>query len=274
VIKKFLKMTQNKFDAKVKKIRIDNDTEFKNIKVEDFLDEEGIKHEFLTPYTPQQNGVTERKNCTLIEMVRIMLDEYKTSNRFWTEVINTACQATNRLYLHKLLKKTSYKLITGNESNISYFRDFERVCYVLHKRSKSSKFSPKVYEGFLLAYDSNSRVYHVFNVTIDCVESTCDTVFDETNDSQKEQVDIDLVDNEEASCDTLQRMAIGDVGPQDPNDQPKELFSNDTIIPVQGLDPDNHEEEDEHHNQVKEENNDQGGDEDDGDKGETPQYSN
>jgi IS30 family transposase len=66
VLKKFLKKTQNKFDAKVKKIRSDNGTELKNTQVEDFLDKEGIKYEFLAPYTPQQNGVAERKNCTLI----------------------------------------------------------------------------------------------------------------------------------------------------------------------------------------------------------------
>jgi transposase InsO family protein len=54
VLKKFLRMTQNEFDAKVKKIRSDNDTKFKNTQVKDFLDEEGIKHEFLAPYTPQQ----------------------------------------------------------------------------------------------------------------------------------------------------------------------------------------------------------------------------
>jgi transposase InsO family protein len=62
VLKKFLRRAQNEFDAKVKKIRSDNGTEFKNTQVEDFLDEEGIKHEFLTPYTPQQNRVAERKN--------------------------------------------------------------------------------------------------------------------------------------------------------------------------------------------------------------------
>jgi hypothetical protein len=56
VLKKLLKRTQNEFDAKVKKIRSDNDTKFKNTLVEDFLDEEGIKHEFSAPYTPQQNG--------------------------------------------------------------------------------------------------------------------------------------------------------------------------------------------------------------------------
>jgi transposase InsO family protein len=62
VLKKFLRRAQNEFDAKVKKIRSENSIEFKNTQVEDFLDEEGIKHEFLAPYTPQQNGVAKRKN--------------------------------------------------------------------------------------------------------------------------------------------------------------------------------------------------------------------
>jgi transposase InsO family protein len=97
-----LRRAQNKFDSKVKKIRSDNGTKFKNTQVEDFLYEEGIKHEFFAPYTPQQNGVTERKNRTLIEITRIMYDEYNTSDRFWPEAINTTCHSTNRLYLPKL----------------------------------------------------------------------------------------------------------------------------------------------------------------------------
>jgi transposase InsO family protein len=56
VLKEFLKRAQNEFDAKVKKIRSDNDTEFKNTQVKDFVDEEGIKYEFSAPYTPQENG--------------------------------------------------------------------------------------------------------------------------------------------------------------------------------------------------------------------------
>jgi transposase InsO family protein len=72
VLKKSLKRAQNKFDAKVKKIRSNNGTEFKNTQVEDFLDEDGIKHEFSSPYTPQQNGVVKRKKQTLIEMARIL----------------------------------------------------------------------------------------------------------------------------------------------------------------------------------------------------------
>jgi hypothetical protein len=73
----------------------------------------------------------------------------------------------------------------------------------------------------LLGYDSNSHAYRIFNKDSGCVEITYDVVFYETNGSQKEQVDLDLVDNEEAPCDALQRMAIGDIKPQDPSDQPQ-----------------------------------------------------
>jgi transposase InsO family protein len=107
-----LRWAQNEFGLRIKKIRSDNGTKFKNSQIEGFLEEEGIKHEFSSPYTPQQNGVVERKNRTLLDMARTMLDEYKTSDRFWVEAINTACYSINRLYLHRIFKKTSYELLT------------------------------------------------------------------------------------------------------------------------------------------------------------------
>jgi hypothetical protein len=97
-------------------------------------------------------------------------------------------------------------------------------------------------------------------------------VFDKINGSQKEQVDLDLVDDDEASCDPLQRMMIGNVKPQDPSNQPQETSPNDTTPPVQGLDQDNREEDAEPNDQGQEESNDQGRDEDDGDKGEAPPH--
>ena len=83
ILKKFVRRAQNEFEVKIKKVRSDNGSEFKNTQVEEFLDEEGIKHEFSAPYSPQQNGVVERKNRTLIESARTMLDEYKVSDQFW-----------------------------------------------------------------------------------------------------------------------------------------------------------------------------------------------
>jgi hypothetical protein len=183
----------------VKKIRSDNGFEFKNLQVEEYLEEEGIKHEFSAPYTPQQNSVVERKNRTLINMARTMLGEYKTPERFWSEAINTACHAINRLYLHCLLKKTSYELLTDNKPNVSYFRVFGSKYYILVKRGRHSKFAPKAIEGFLLGYDANTKAYRdrVFNKSLGLVEVTSDVVFDETNCSSREQVYLDDIDDDE-----------------------------------------------------------------------------
>jgi transposase InsO family protein len=123
-LKRFLRRAQNVFGLRIKKIRSDNGTKFKNSQIEGFLEEEGIKHEFSSPYTPQQNGVVERKNRTLLDMVRTMLDEYKTPDWFWAEAINTAYYSINQLYLHQILNKKSYELLTGKKPNFSYFRVF------------------------------------------------------------------------------------------------------------------------------------------------------
>jgi transposase InsO family protein len=151
-LKRFLRRAQNEFRPRIKKMRGDNGTEFNNSQIEEFLEEAGIKNEFYSPYTPQQNGVVERKNRTLLDMTRTMLDEYKTPDRFWAEVINTACHSINRLYLHRILKKTSYELLTGKKPNVSYFRVFGSKCFILIKRGRNSKFAPKAVEGFLLSY--------------------------------------------------------------------------------------------------------------------------
>jgi transposase InsO family protein len=148
ILKRFLRRAQNEFELKVKKIRSDNGSEFNNLQVEEYLEEEGIKHEFSALYTPQQNGVVERKNRTLIDMAMTILGEYKTPERFWSEDVNTACHAINCLYHHCLLKKAAYELLTGNKPNVSYFRVFGSKCYILVKRGRHIKFAPKAIEGF------------------------------------------------------------------------------------------------------------------------------
>jgi transposase InsO family protein len=80
-LNKFLRHAQNEFGLIIKNIRSNNGTEFKNSQIEGFL-EEGIKHEFSSHYTPQQNGVVERKNITIMDMARTMLEKYKTSYQF------------------------------------------------------------------------------------------------------------------------------------------------------------------------------------------------
>jgi hypothetical protein len=160
----------------------------------------------------------ERKNTTLLDMARTMLDEYKTPDRFWAEAINTACYSINRLYHHWILKKTSYELLTGKKPNVSYFRVFGCKCFILIKRGRNSNFAPKAVEDFLIGYDSNTKAYKVFNKSTGLVEVSCDIMFDETNGSQVEQVDLDELDDEEAPCVALRNMSIRDVCPKEPKE--------------------------------------------------------
>jgi hypothetical protein len=194
-----------------------------------------------------------------------MLDEYKTSDRFWAEAANTACYAINRLYLHRILKKTSYELLTGKKPNVSYFRVFGSKCFILVKRGRKSKFAPKAVEGFLLGYDSNTRAYRVFNKSFGQVEVSCDIVFDETNDSLVEQVDLDEIGHEEAPCVALRNMSIGDVCPKEseepPSAQDQPSSSMQPSPPTQDEDEaQNDEGEDQEVEPPQEESNDQGGD--------------
>jgi hypothetical protein len=176
-----------------------------------------------------------------------------------------ACYAINRLYLHRILKKTSYKLLTGKKPNVSYFRVFGSKCFILVKRGRKSKFSPKVVEGFLLGYNSNTRAYRVFNKSTRLVEVSCDIVFDETNDSQVEQVDLDELDDEEAPCVALRNMSIGDVCPKEseepPQAQDQPSSSKQASPPTQDEDQAQDDE-----NEDQEEDNDQGGDANDQNK--------
>jgi hypothetical protein len=133
--------------------------------------------------------------------------------------VNTACHAINRLSLHRLLKKTSYELLTGNKPNVSYFRVFGSKCYILVKKGRHSKFAPKAVEGFLLGYDSNTKAYRVFNKSSGLVGVSSGVVFDETNGSPREQVDLDDIDEDDVSTAVMRMMAIGDVRPQEQQEQ-------------------------------------------------------
>jgi transposase InsO family protein len=104
-----------------KKIRSDNGKEFDNTNIHEYCDEIGIKHEVSATYTPQQNGVVERKNMTLITLARTMIDEYNTPERFCAEAVNTACYASNRLFPHRLLEKTPYELLNGKSQTSPSF---------------------------------------------------------------------------------------------------------------------------------------------------------
>ena len=208
----FAKQVQRQFKQDILMIRSDNGSEFKNYTVQDFVENEGIVHQFSAPYTPQQNGVAERKNRTLMELARTMLDEYKSPYNFWAEAVNTACHASNRLFLRKILDKTPYELLTKNKPNIKYFRVFGCKCFVLNKSTRLSKFESKTIEGIFVGYGSNSYTYRYYNPLSGRVEESINVEFDENNGSREERV-VQSVVGDEAPSQAIRSMGIGELVP-------------------------------------------------------------
>ncbi|GJV50213.1 ribonuclease H-like domain-containing protein [Tanacetum coccineum] len=113
LVKGNLPCIKNLIDLRVKVIRCDNGNEFKNMIMNHFYEMKGIKREFSVARTPQQNGVAERKNRTLIKAARTMLADSKLPTTFWAEAVNTACYVQNRVLVIKPHNKTPYELFLG-----------------------------------------------------------------------------------------------------------------------------------------------------------------
>ena len=149
--------------AEIIKVRCDYDKEFENSEFKSFCEDHEITHQFSAPRTPQQNGVVERKNKTLVEMIRTMLCENRLPKYFWAEAVNTACYVTNRVLIRPILKKTPYELLNGKKLSVEHLRAFGCKCFILNNgKDHLEKFDSKADEGIFLGYDSNSASYGAF----------------------------------------------------------------------------------------------------------------
>ncbi|GJX72788.1 putative ribonuclease H-like domain-containing protein [Tanacetum coccineum] len=143
ILKNFIKEIENLVDKKVKIIRSDNGTEFKNKVLDDFCREKGIKREYSVARTPQQNGVAERRNMTLIEAARTMLADSKLPTTFWAEAVSTACYVQNRVLVVKPHNKTPYELFRGFKPALSFMRPFGCHVTILNTLDSLGKFDSK-----------------------------------------------------------------------------------------------------------------------------------
>ncbi|WVZ54674.1 LOW QUALITY PROTEIN: hypothetical protein U9M48_005438 [Paspalum notatum var. saurae] len=171
---------RNESHKAMRAIHSDNGGEFKNSWFETFCRDLGLEHQFPSPYTPPQNGVVERKNRTLVEMARTMLDEHRTPRRFWAKAVNTTCYIANQIFLRAFLGKTSYELRFGRQPSINHLRPFGCRCFVLKKAGHMDKFESRCLDGIFLGYSSSSRAFRVWILETRRVEETCEVSFDET----------------------------------------------------------------------------------------------
>ncbi|GJZ24213.1 retrovirus-related pol polyprotein from transposon TNT 1-94 [Tanacetum coccineum] len=180
--------------------RTDHGREFDNeVQFGEFCNTNGITHNFSAPRTPQSNGVVERKNRTLQEMSRTMLNEQSLPQKFWCNAVDTSTYILNRILIRAILGKTPYELLRGRKPTLDYFRVFGSKCFILNTKDYLTKFDPKSYEGVFLGYSQNSKAYIILNKHTRKVEESLNVTFDETPPPSKTSplVDDDL-DEEEA----------------------------------------------------------------------------
>nr|GFA69390.1 putative ribonuclease H-like domain-containing protein [Tanacetum cinerariifolium] len=177
ILKTFIIGIENQLECKVKVIKYDNGTEFKNSVMNQFCDMKRIKREFSIGRTPQQNGVAEKKNRTLIEDARTMLVDSKLPTTFWAEAINIACYVLNRALVIKPYNKTPYEIIRERPPIIDFMKPFGCPVTILNTKDYLSKFDEKADEGFFVGYSVVSKAMRVFNKRTRIVEETLNIRF-------------------------------------------------------------------------------------------------
>nr|GEY50132.1 retrovirus-related Pol polyprotein from transposon TNT 1-94 [Tanacetum cinerariifolium] len=193
------KKIQNQLGCTIVLIRTNHSMEFDNeVQFGEFCNANGITHKFSAPRTPQSNGVVERKNRTLQEMIMTMLNEQSLPQKFWCNAVATSTCILNRILIRVISGKTPYELLRGRKPTLDYFRVFGRKCFILNTKDYLTKFDPKSYECIFLGYSQNSKAYIILNKHTRKVKESLNVTFNEIPPPSKTSplVDDDLDEDE------------------------------------------------------------------------------
>ncbi|GKD56280.1 retrovirus-related pol polyprotein from transposon TNT 1-94, partial [Tanacetum coccineum] len=163
-----------------------------------FCDANGITHNLSAPLNSQSNGEVERKNRTLQEMSRTMLNEQSIPQKIWCNAVDTSTYILNRILIRPFLGKTPYELFKGKKPSLEYFKVFDSKCFILNTKDYLTRFEPKSTEGVFLGYSANSKAYIVLNKINLKVEESLMLSFDEIHIPPKSSplVDDDILEND------------------------------------------------------------------------------
>ena len=162
IFKEYKQMVETSTGRKIKILQSDNGTEYCNNQFDEFLVNHGIRRRLTTAYTPQQNGVAERKNRTLVEMARCMMRQAGAPPSFWAEAILNANYTRNRCPTRALDGQIPYLLWRGKTPTVRYFQIFGTKVFALDKRQNKGKFDSRGQEGIFLGYSEESKAYRIY----------------------------------------------------------------------------------------------------------------
>lgn len=176
----FKSRVENETGHTIKAIRSDNGTEFVNHSLKTLLNASGIQHQLTVAYSPQQNGIAERMNRTILDKVRAMLFNHSCDQRMWAEAVNTAVYLINRSPTKVLREVTPEEKWTGNKIDLSHLKVFGCTAYAHVPDQKRRKLDPKSIKLALVGYSEDSKGYRLFDTTTHEVSVHRDVIFLET----------------------------------------------------------------------------------------------
>ncbi|GKC78409.1 retrovirus-related pol polyprotein from transposon TNT 1-94 [Tanacetum coccineum] len=175
----FLKQIQVGLNKTVRFVRTDNETEFVNQVMSKYYESVGIFHQKSIPRTPQQNGVVERRNRTLVEAARTMLIFSKAPMFLWAEAVATACYTQNRSLIHTRHNKTPYELVHDKQPDLSFLRVFGARCYPTNDSEDLGKLQAKADIGIFVGYAPSRKGFRIYNKRTCRIMETIHVTFDE-----------------------------------------------------------------------------------------------
>ncbi|XP_012461628.1 uncharacterized protein LOC105781655 [Gossypium raimondii] len=176
---KFKTAAETETDCKLKTIRSDNRTEYTSAQFQAFYDKAGIKHQLTNTYTPQQNGVSERKNRSLMDMARCLMIQKNFPKTLWAEAVNTAAYIQNRLPTKALTQKTPFEGWLRFKPSLAHLKVFGCICYAHVPTIKRDKLSERARPSVLVGYSTVKKGYRILDPSTNKVSVSRDMVFNE-----------------------------------------------------------------------------------------------
>ena len=161
-------------------IRSDRGGEYKSREFEEYCKNKAIQKKLTAGYTPQQNGVSKRRNRTIVEMARTMMNEKGLPKYFWAEAVHTAVHILNRCPTKALKDKTPDEALSGIKPSVSHFKIFGCICYVYVPAEKRTKFDEKSQKCVFLGYSDVTKRYRFLDVKTNKLVVSRYVIFDET----------------------------------------------------------------------------------------------
>nr|GEW35931.1 hypothetical protein [Tanacetum cinerariifolium] len=189
----FLRLVQRGLHAQVRIVRTDKGTEFLNKTLHAYFASKGIHHQTSVARTPEQNGVVERRNRTLVEAARTIQSTAKVPLFFWAEAIATACFIQNRSLVIPRHEKTPYHIINDRKPSVKFFHIFCSLCYIIREGENRDKMKEKGDACIFVGYSNQSRAYRVFNKRTRVAVETIHVNFDELPQMASDHVSSDPV---------------------------------------------------------------------------------